>query len=683
MRVTVAVLASLGFAGSMSGQTSFPMITHCTPVAIERGKATEVLVEGQMNFHGSRQVLVAGQGIKATVILVPVGKNDPKQRPVTRSVKLRFEVDPDAALGVREFRIASTLGLSSLGQILVVDEPVILEQGVNNTLAQAAPISIPAVVCGRIEAAEDVDYFRFSAKAGQHLTFEVFGARLEDKIHDLQKHLDPLVALFDPEGREVAASDDSYFADPLLTYKIPKDGYYTIQIRDAKYDGDARWVYALRATDRPYVSHVFPMAANPRSTVNVTPVGSAKESLPRLTMTAPSLAGTHALQADVAGRTTNPFAFHVTSLPIVSEQEPNDTIDQATRISVPCVVNGRIGARRDLDHFVFPGRKAQPLRLEVRSRRFGTLLQSGLDSFVEILSMKGQVVASNDDDIGKDSGLVFNPPADGDYVVRVRDLNSKGGDTFVYCLEIAPAQQSFAIRVDPGKAMIGPGSSTPWYVTVTRANGFSGPVDVAVEGLPDAVSVNRLTIPSTMTQGLLVLNAGTDAKLGAAPVRVIGRAVVGDKPVERIATVSEEIYLPGGGRGRFEAEMPAVAVTEPSDILAVSVSPARISLRPGQEVRLDVTIKRRADYDKSVTLDVLLRHLGTVFGNPLPPGVTVVEGKSKTLIGTGNTGHIVLKAAPDAAPIEGVPVSVLAHVSINFVVKISYSSPVIPLSIGK
>ncbi len=60
-------------------------------------------------------------------------------------------------------------------------------------------------------------------------------------------------------------------------------------------------------------------------------------------------------------------------------------------------------------------------------------------------------------------------------------------------------------------------------------------------------------------------------------------------------------------------------------------------------------MQRRADYDKGVSLDVLLQHLGSVFGNPLPPGVTIVPGKSKTLLGTGSKGYIVLKAAANAA----------------------------------
>jgi hypothetical protein len=126
-----------------------------------------------------------------------------------------------------------------------------------------------------------------------------------------------------------------------------------------------------------------------------------------------------------------------------------------------------------------------------------------------------------------------------------------------------------------------------------------------------------------------------------------------------------------------------VAVTEASDILQVQVKPEKVTLKPGEEVRLDVTVVRRPDYNKDVSLDVLLQHLGGVHGNPLPPGVTVVEEKSKTLLGAGNQGHITLRAAADAAAVEDVPVSVLAHVSINFVVKLSYSSSPIPMSIKR
>src|SRR5262249_41134008 len=151
----------------------------------------------------------------------------------------------------------------------------------------------------------------------------------------------------------------------------------------------------------------------------------------------------------------------------------------------------------------------------------------------------------------------------------------------------------------------------------------------------------------------------------------------------RPATPKQEIYFPGGGRGLFDVGLQGVAVTEASGILKVEVSAGKVRLKPGEEGRIDVALQRRKGYGKGVWLEVVLQHVGRVFGNPLPPGVTVVPGKSKTLLGTASKGHVVLKAAANAAPIEDVPVSVLCHVSINFVVKVSYSSPPILVTVTK
>jgi hypothetical protein len=175
--------------------------------------------------------------------------------------------------------------------------------------------------------------------------------------------------------------------------------------------------------------------------------------------------------------------------------------------------------------------------------------------------------------------------------------------------------------------------------------------------------------------------------LAATNVDIVGtaRATIDGKEETLIrgVTPNQEIYLPGGGRGRFDVNLQTVAVTAPSDILKVNVSTNNITLKPGQEVKIDVDLQRRSDYDKGVFLDILLQHLGTVIGNPLPPGVTIVTGKSKTLLGGGNKGFITLKAAPNAEPIENVPICVIANVSINFVVKIHYASAPLLISVKK
>src|SRR5207253_2426173 len=357
-----SALSTFSAANLARAQTSYPMITHTVPVAVQRGKTVDVTVEGQMNFHGVYKALIEGSGVTAEIVPQPAPKVKGAQVPQVRNVKLKLNVASDAALGVRDFRVVSTLGVSSIGQLVIVDDPVVQESGDNNTIEKANPITVPSVVCGRIESLEDVDYFKFHAEAGQTFTFELLCARIQDKIHDLQKHADPMLTLYDATGRELAANDDFYFADPLLTFTIPKTGDHYIQVRDAKYDGDARWVYALHVTNRPYVTHVFPMAANPGQMIEVEAVGSVKTVQPRIRLQAPMTLGLQPIQLEVGGRKTNPTAFIVSSLPQVLEHEPNDTPEQANRIMIACGINGRIGAKRDLDHFVFAAGKGKSIR---------------------------------------------------------------------------------------------------------------------------------------------------------------------------------------------------------------------------------------------------------------------------------------------------------------------------------
>src|SRR4029078_7566097 len=95
------------------------------------------------------------------------------------------------------------------------------------------------------------------------VTFSVWGNRLEDKVHDLQMHLDPIVQLFDSSGRELAVDDNAQFADPRLTYTFKESGTYRVQIRDTTYAGNPSWTYVLHATAGPYATSVFPMAVRP------------------------------------------------------------------------------------------------------------------------------------------------------------------------------------------------------------------------------------------------------------------------------------------------------------------------------------------------------------------------------------------------------------------------------------
>ena len=74
-------------------------------------------------------------------------------------------------------------------------------------------------------------------------------------------------------------------------------------------------------------------------------------------------------------------------------------------------------------------------------------------------------------------------PADGKYVVEIRDLHQRGGPEFVYFLKITPSQPYFALDTDTDKTLLSPGTAGAIFVRVFRKNGFAGEVQLAVEGL--------------------------------------------------------------------------------------------------------------------------------------------------------------------------------------------------------
>src|SRR5690348_11193523 len=99
MRTLTIVGLLFVLASSAAAQTSYPMITHVTPVAVQRGKTTEVTVEGQMNFFGVYQAVFEGTGISAEVVGKPAAARPAAgPAPQVRSVKLKLTVAADAPL---------------------------------------------------------------------------------------------------------------------------------------------------------------------------------------------------------------------------------------------------------------------------------------------------------------------------------------------------------------------------------------------------------------------------------------------------------------------------------------------------------------------------------------------------------------------------------------------------------
>jgi hypothetical protein len=166
----------------VAAQTGYPMVMSLKPTAVQVGTASEIEFHTRYSMFGAYQVLVSGEGVSGEV-LHPEKKEG--ETPSLITMKVRFTVDASALPGVRDVKIATPQGISTVGQLAIVLDPVVYETAKNNTRAEATELPIPATACGVIEANEDVDYFKFSVEADTELNFHVRCARLQDRIHDM------------------------------------------------------------------------------------------------------------------------------------------------------------------------------------------------------------------------------------------------------------------------------------------------------------------------------------------------------------------------------------------------------------------------------------------------------------------------------------------------------------------
>ncbi|MBA3314699.1 MAG: hypothetical protein M3552_11130 [Planctomycetota bacterium] len=225
----------------------------------------------------------------------------------------------------------------------------------------------------------------------------------------------------------------------------------------------------------------------------------------------------------------------------------------------------------------------------------------------------------SDDDaerkLGRDSKLAFTAPADGEYVVRVRDVRGAGGPEHKYTLTARVPKPDFAVSIAEGERKIAPGGGQRLTLKVDRADGFTGPVRVEFADLPAGLSVSTpVVIEEGHAEAKAVLTAAPDATSPA------------DDAIKAIAITATA--APGGLPTTKPVAAPAkIAVGDAAKIVA-TLTPVdgatEIVLRPGGIARAMLSIERNG-YDGELNFDV----------ENLPHGVIVDHiGLSGVLIRT-------------------------------------------------
>ncbi|MAG94374.1 MAG: hypothetical protein CMJ48_11580 [Planctomycetaceae bacterium] len=693
-RIGLAVGLALVWAVPAFAQTSYPMLMSLKPTAAQVGQTSEHTISSRYSMYGADRVLVSGAGVTGEIVH-PEKKADTKPPSLT-TMKVKFTVEPGALPGVREFRIATPAGVSTIGQLVIVRDKVIAEETKKNDTADVAQVvEVPSTVCGAIDRAEDVDYYRFKAAKGTAFSFHVRSMRLQDKIHDLQQHVDPIMTLRHSSGTTLASSDNVFYGDPALSYAFERDGEYLLEIRDVRFQGNKYWEYSIEVSNRPFLTNISPLGVAAGAETKFDLVGFNLPTGAKATASVPAdrELGQGWFELPLGSERSNPVPIVVSDLPLVGEAAAeNNTFETAQEVTLPAGINGRIEAENDIDCFRFSAKKGEKLTFEVFARR----CQSGLDPYLRLLNDQGKQLSLNDDmRIGErnfaDSFIEnWTVPADGNYVIELRDLHLRGGDAFVYFIKVSRAKPYFELYLDTDKTQLTPGTNAMIFVRTVRKNGFAGEITLNIAGVPEGVSANcGRILAGKGRDACIVFATAADAKQSVSNIRITGTGRVGgtDEKPEMLSTgcaIYQEVYQPGGGRGHWPVSMHTVSVGAPSDILAVTLSTTDVVLKPGESKKIDVTIQRAEGFDKNVTLDVLYRHLSGVHGNSLPEGVTIDADNSKTLLSAKTSkGHITLKAAANAPPVDKQQVPIMANIAINFVMKATYTGPPVFVTVQK
>jgi len=497
--------ATLAFAGST------PELHSVSPRGVERGNEHTLFLHG-IRLNDAQEVFFYGPGIETKSVKVIDHKK----------LEVVVEVAADCRLGEHILQVRCGKGISDFRSVFVGPYPAVKETEPNNEFINAQKIELGHTVAGEIKR-EDVDYFVVSLKSGQRMSIEVEAIRLGT-------FFDSKVTVFDSEQNEIAVCDDTelFSQDGFLSVTAPADGDYYVMIHDAVFNAPKYAFYRLHIGDfdRPQV--MFPAGGKSGQLLSTAIIERPKpnsESVVQHTAAE--------IQLPDLSDTNEVFNGGPSALPLrVSEFENLNRADdaknlgfkEATEITIPIAINGRFATERQRHFYRFTAKKNQKLSIDVFAKRIG----SPLDPIINVFDEKNKsLIGSDDATVRPDSFLVFNPPADGTYTLRVIDYFNRGGVDMIYRVEIAPVTPRLSLSIKRNDrfsqrrmAMAIPQGGRFAAVLSAKKEHFAADVELQFDGLPEGVTATMLPLVKNAKEMPVVFEATEDASLELGQVTV-------------------------------------------------------------------------------------------------------------------------------------------------------------------
>jgi hypothetical protein len=461
---------------------------------------------------------------------------------------IEITIDPNAEPGDRELRLGTRAGLTNplcfqVGSLPETCEPEFKDPGKPFT----PKVQIPVLLNGQILPGE-ADRFRFSAKKGQNLTIEAQARHLVPYLADaVPGWFQATLTLYDTKGKELAYAGNYLFnPDPVLFYRITRNGDYEIEIRDSIYRGREDFVYRVSLSEQPFITQMFPLGGQTGvfTVASISGWNLDTNEMPLDTM--PGAGAIRQAQLRQNNRRSNRVPYAVDSLPECNDIEDNGSTEDAQHIVLPRIVNGRISKPGDVDIFRFDANAGDEIVAEVYARR----LNSPLDSLLWLSDANGKVIAYNDDNGDKNVGLLTHNadsylrlrlPNTGSYFVHLADSQNHGGQDYGYRLRISPPQPDFALLAAPSSINILAGGNVPVTIEALRKDGFNGEIELMLKDAPSGFKLSGTKIPAGCDRLRVTLTAPQKPLEQPINLQLEGRAKIDGQTVSRPVTPAEDM----------------------------------------------------------------------------------------------------------------------------------------------
>jgi hypothetical protein len=594
-------------------------VESISPPAVERGKTTRVTFVGRE----LAAVLDVWHSLPAGALTA---------RPVVSAYgRAVFDITAaaDAPVGVCGLRVATRDGLANAHLFLVDDLPV-RPRGTGDS---PVSLALPAAIWGTLGEAT-VDRYRIRVEAGERVSFEVVANRFG-------KDADPLVTIRDGDGKWVAERDNDpglYF-DCRFEHRFESAGFYTVEVRDARFRGTEHNHYVLRVGRFPAGRVAVPAAVEAGfwGTVRLPEVPGFSSPLAALRTPGPFFAAVK--RPTDHGSAWVPLTTSAGPVTVAEEFDAvRDTaLSQAT--SGPAVLAFLLSPTRTnpflpLDRMLtvgrlqstpapIPGTLCGVLRTPGRPDAFRVRLQKG-----DRIFLRGEAKALNSpadlelivtDRLGKELrrggeqrdevNLDFTAPAAGDYGVLVRDTLRDGGDPFAYRVAVRKTPFPPQLTAEVEGLTVPQGSYQAVPIVVSR-NGTAGPIRLELCGGPPGLRLSPDTIPDGAAAVVCKLEASPSTLLGMHTVQILAdcggeRVLVRTQPlIDRklvnvdlipIALRDDQRRLPPALTDRF-----AVQVTPPAPFTFELPEPV-VTLPRYQKAPIPVVTTRVPGFDGPIS----------------------------------------------------------------------------------